>query len=148
MPSLFYFLVRLGHLVTAVHQKDLLTYIVISSVLQRTLRLFFSLYYHFFFIFGFLSLGACYVSSVTFPREPDNISSFFMFLFYCWRSRLVNDPLCSDRLRLLVAKARLWICLYLNGCFHRLLHFHPICGRYRGIRACLKDCYEESDSFC
>lgn len=79
MPSLFHFLVRLGHLVTAVHQKDLLTYIVISNVLQRTLRLLFL----FIFIFVFILLGACYVSSVTFHGNLRIFPHSSWFLFYC-----------------------------------------------------------------
>lgn len=74
MLSLFHFLVRLGHLVTAVHQKDLLTYFVISNVLQRTLCLLFL----FIFIFVFILLGALLREFRYLPREPDNISSFFM----------------------------------------------------------------------
>lgn len=111
MLSLFHFLVRLGHLVTAVHQKDLLTYFVISKRFATDTSPSFFL---FIFIFCVYIAWSLLREFRYLPREPGNISSFFMvFCFIVWRSRLVNDPLCTDRIGYavyLVANACLWIC--------------------------------------
>lgn len=135
MLSLFHFLVRLGHLVTAVHQKDLLTYFVISKRFATDTSPSFFL---FIFIFCVYIAWSLLREFRYLPREPGNISSFFMvFLFYCWRSRLVNDPLCTDRLCGIPCGQ----CLFMNlWNFHRLFIFSFLfCGWYhRGYRACLK----------
>lgn len=75
MPSLFHFLVRLGHLVTAVHQKDLLTYFVISKRFATDTSPSFFL---FIFIFCVYIAWSLLREFRYLPREPGNISSFFM----------------------------------------------------------------------